>query len=66
MFDPAKLQMNWASARGMSIARNDRVDVVDLDASASDIGSQEAMTDELRAWITPEGATPTRCGRRHT
>jgi hypothetical protein len=50
----------------MSIARNDRVDVADLDASASDIGSQEAMTDELRASITPEGAAPTRCGRRHT
>jgi hypothetical protein len=30
MFEPAKLQMNWASARGTSIAFNEAVEVVDL------------------------------------
>jgi hypothetical protein len=66
MFDPAKLQMNWASARGTSITRNDRVEVVGLDASGSAIGSDPAMPDELRASITPDGAGPTQCGRRHS
>ena len=33
MFEPAKLQMNWAKARGTSIARRDGLGVFDLVAS---------------------------------
>ena len=33
MFEPAKLQMNWAKARGRSIARREGLAVFDLEAS---------------------------------
>jgi hypothetical protein len=54
MFDPAKLQMNCARASGTSMTRNDRVEVVDLDASASDIGSHQMTADEPQASIAPK------------
>jgi hypothetical protein len=34
MFEPAKLQMNWAKASGTSIARRDGVEAFDLVVSA--------------------------------
>jgi hypothetical protein len=53
MFDPAKLQMNWARASGTSIALKGAVDVVG--SVASDIGINDLLWCDLclpQAWLT--------------